>query len=69
MGDNYKKDLITFLEYLSEKQFEEWVNSAKIEDIDIALEHYEEKQHQRVEAELKKYEAQAISIIKKAMRK
>jgi hypothetical protein len=63
------KELLKWLDSLPQDKFEEWVNTASIEEVDIALAYYEKRQHQRIEAELKKYEAQAREVIKKAMRK
>jgi hypothetical protein len=63
------QNLIVYITQLAQPDFEEWVTTATDEEIDVAFEHYKEKQHQRVEAELQKYEAQAREVIQKAMRK
>jgi hypothetical protein len=69
MNDKDKQNLIVYITYLNQPDFEEWVTIATDEEIDVAFEHYKEQQHQRVETELQKYEAQAREVIQKAMRK
>ena len=69
MNNEDKQNLIIYITNLPQLDFEEWASTASDEEIDIAFDHYKEIQHKRVEAELKKYEAQALDVIKKAMRK